>query len=77
MPRSRNKIRESMITDWNDDRYDGTERFPKYLDANLLHKMEIKYESMPEEYYTTSGLPIVTPDNFDDSMLAHADVNIT
>ena len=66
-----------MRTDWSNDFYDGTERFPEYWSEDQLRKMTEKYEAMPEEFYSTSGLPIVTPDNFDAFMTAHVAESIT
>ena len=66
-----------MIPDWSEDFFDGSERFPDQWDSKKTQAMAVKYESMPEEFYTKSGLPIVTPQNFDKFMLAHAASDIT
>ena len=70
-------LKEPMLKDWSDDFYDGGERFPEYWRSDRLKKMTEKYEAMPEEYYTQSGLPVVTPQNFEAFMAAHKDVDIT
>ena len=40
-------------------------------------KVAKKYKAMPEQFYTQTGLPVVTPENFDAFMAAHKDFNTT
>ena len=61
-----------MLIDWSEDRYDG-DRFPTHWSEERARAAQVKYEAMPEEYYTSSGYPVVTPENFETFIAAHRD----
>ena len=47
------------------DRYQ-QDQYPMYIDGPEKHRLNKVYRALPEEFYTQSGLPVITPDNMHD-----------
>ena len=51
--------------------WDGNNLWPKHFDQQTIAKLESYYRAMPEEFYLNSGLPVVTPDVFQEFVRAY------
>ena len=53
------KIMQGVIHEWDNDYYDGIDKFPASVDATTKHKMTI----IKEEYYSSTRTPVLRPSN--------------
>ena len=61
------KMNQGVIHDWNNDYYDGIDKFPSNVDSAMQHKMSI----IKEEYYSTTRTPVLRPSNCEKFILMH------
>ena len=72
---SQHKSKPPMLRNWSTDYYSG-DSFPTHWSEERVKLATEKYPAMPEEYYTTTGYPVVTPDNFEKFLEAHRDYHV-
>mgnify|MGYP001305146696 CR=1 FL=1 len=48
--------------------------FPDYHEKEHKDWLKQRYKAIPEEFYTRSGLEVVTPDNFEEWLTQHKDL---
>ena len=52
-----------------------TRLLPKKFYKNELRKLRLRYKQSPEEFYTKSGIEVVTPDSLETWFAAHKDLS--
>ena len=64
-----------MVTGWGSKKYSG-DLFPSYLPEDQVIQLRKRYRHIPEEFYTRTGLDVVTPDNVEAFLEKHKSLGI-